>query len=240
MKIKVFDNEEDLYNYAAKIFINEVKTNPNTHLGLATGSTPIKLYQLLVEDYKKNKTDYSNVKTFNLDEYAGLDKTHAQSYYTFMHNQLFNHINIKKENINIPNGKANNLNKEAETYGKLLIKEGINLQLLGIGTNGHIAFNEPGSPLDGKCSLVDLTKNTIKDNSRFFKNINEVPKKAISVGIGDILKSKKIVLIAVGKHKAEAIKKTVNVKPTTKCPASALNNHKETLILLDKDAASLL
>jgi len=185
--------------------------------------------------------DFSSVRTFNLDEYLGLPPNHEQSYNYFMFKNLFDHVNVNKKNVHIPDGKAKDPEAFCREYEKM-IKEagGIDLQILGIGANGHIAFNEPGSPADSRTRIVSLTVQTIKDNARFFTNEAEVPRKAISMGIATIMEARKIILLASGKNKADAIAGTVEGKPTVHVPASLLQKHPDATVVVDKEAASKL
>jgi len=236
MEIIIVDNYEEMSKKAFEIISNQIKNKPNSILGLATGSTPIKLYKLL----SNAKLDWSRIITFNLDEYIGLSDNHIQSYKYFMNENLFKNINIKIENTNIPNSfgdlkeNCRNYDDKIDSFG------GIDLQLLGIGKNGHIGFNEPPVDFDIETNVVNLTKETIEDNSRFFSNINDVPKKAISMGIKSIMKSKKILLLASGKNKSQAIYDTVKGKINKNVPASILQEHSNVILILDKEANSLL
>lgn len=199
------------------------------------------MYKELVKLYNNGDINFSEVKTFNLDEYYGLNKENHQSYHYYMMENLFKHINIKEENINIANGKAESIEKECEEYERKIDNAGgIDLQVLGIGRNGHIGFNEPDLKFEAKTHLVKLDEDTIKANSRFFDSIEEVPKLAISMGIKTIMHTKKIILLASGKEKAEAIYKAVKGKITPELPASVLQLHPDVTLIVDKDAASLL
>ena len=237
--IKVKDYQE-MSKEAAKIINEQIISKPNSVLGLATGSTPIGTYKLLIEANKNKKTNWSLIKTFNLDEYIGIDQTHKMSYKYFMLENLFNYVNINLKNTHIPFNKGN-IKQNAKDYENL-IKEngGIDLQILGIGENGHIGFNEPGSNLESFTREVNLTKETIESNARFFEAIDQVPKKAITMGIQTILESKKIILLASGKNKAKAIKKTFEMKPTSKVPSSFLQLHKNVIVIADENACLLL
>ncbi|WP_338971779.1 glucosamine-6-phosphate deaminase [Spiroplasma endosymbiont of Panorpa germanica] len=235
--IKVLNNKE-VGKMTAEFILENIHSNPNIVLGLATGSTPESTYEYLIEDFKKNKTDWSKVKTFNLDEYVGLEPTHKKSYRYFMDEKLFTKVNINIKNTHVPNGINN---KSPEAYDKLIAENGgIDLQLLGIGTNGHIGFNEPGTSFDSMTSIVDLAQETIDVNSRFFASIDEVPKQAISMGLNSIMSAKKIVLIAIGKNKAEAIKQLVNGNISINWPCTVLKNHKDVTVIVDEEAASLI
>lgn len=238
MKVIVENNYDMVSKKAAELVNNEIAKNPNIVLGLATGSTPVGMYKELINKHKSEGTDFSKVKTFNLDEYVGLDGEHSQSYRYFMNDELFNHINIELKNTFVPNGKAKDLDRVCKEYDEK-IKEagGIDLQILGIGQNGHIAFNEPARELNAYTSVVDLTESTINVNSRFFNSIDEVPKTAISMGIASILKAKKIILLASGKNKKEVIKQLLeNPVLSTEFPASMLLCHPDVTVIVDRDA----
>ncbi len=238
--IKVKDYDE-MSKEAANIIISAVLENPNLNLGLATGGSPVGLYENMVLDHKKNHTSYKNVSTFNLDEYLGLERSHDQTYYTFMFENLFKHIDINKDNIHIPNGNPKDINLEVASYQKLLDENQIDLQLLGIGTNGHIGFNEPGSSFEGHVSVADLTEETIKANARYFEgNEDLVPTKAISMGIKDITNAKAILLIASGENKADAIYGLVEGEINEDMPASILQRHPNVTLVIDEAAASKL
>ena len=207
MKVIIVKNYEEASQEAAKIFINQVKENPQSILGLATGSTPIRMYELLREDHEKNHTSYKDVKSYNLDEYFGLDASHPQSYHYFMYKNLFNGIDIKDENVHVPCGQGN-IQENCDKYNKMLAENPVDIQLLGIGSNGHIGFNEPGTDFDSRTHYVDLKESTIQDNARLFfdGDVNAVPKQAISMGIQNIMEAKKVLLIACGKNKEDAVK----------------------------------
>ena len=241
MKIIKVDNYSEMSRKAANILASQITLKSNSVLGLATGDTPLGMYKELVNLYKKKELDFSEVKTFNLDEYYGLSIKNSQSYYYFMMNNLFNHINILPENINIPNGNTENIDKECIIYeNKITEAGGIDIQVLGIGVNGHIGFNEPDVNFEAKTHLVTLDKMTIESNSRFFNNKNEVPTKAISMGIGTIMSAKKILLLAGGESKADIIARAVSGKITPEVPASILQLHQDVTIIVDKDAAAKL
>ena len=202
MRVKI-QSKDKMNAEIAQLFIDTVKENPNCVLGLATGSSPLGVYKNMIEAYKNNEVSFKNVKTFNLDEYVGLDGTHEQSYRYFMNHNLFDHIDIDKENTHVPSGT--NL-ETPEEYDTLIEQAGgIDLQILGIGSDGHIAFNEPGTPFNSLTHVAELAESTIVDNSRFFNSIEEVPTKAVTMGLASIMKAKKIVLIATGENKAQAI-----------------------------------
>lgn len=239
--IKVKDYQE-LSDVAGKIMLDVVKANPKCTLGLATGSSPIGLYKYLIKAYENGEVSFKDVKTFNLDEYCELPVTHPESYYSFMHTNLFNHIDIKEENVNIPSSVGDDLKKNCDEYSKKLNAATIDMQLLGIGANGHIGFNEPGTPFDSETLIVTLKDKTRQDNARFFDNdINQVPKHAITMGIKNIMNAKSVLLVASGKNKADAINKLINGPVTEEFPASALQNHKgKVIVVADEEACSLL
>lgn len=238
MELIIEKDYNALSKAAAKIVKEEIENKPNLILGLATGSTPVGLYEELIKMHKESGLDFSKAMSFNLDEYVGIEDNHPNSYRYFMEEALFKHINIDSKNTFVPNGKAENPEKYCKEYDRLIEeKGGIDLQILGIGENGHIAFNEPGEELNLNTSVVELTESTIQANSRFFDSIEEVPKTAISMGIGSIMKAKKIVLLANGKKKADAIKKLLKAdKITTNLPASILLLHPNLTIILDEEA----
>ncbi len=242
MEVIVKENYEEMSKFAAQLIAEVVRKKPRAVLGLATGSTPIGTYKELIRMHKEEGLDFSQIVTFNLDEYVGLPPDHPQSYRYFMNEQLFNHINIRMENTHIPNGMAKDLKAECEKYEQM-IKEagGIDIQLLGIGANGHIAFNEPGSSLSSRTRIKTLTEKTRQDNARFFDNeINKVPKYAITMGIGTILEARKLILLASGENKADAIARAVEGPITAQCPASIIQFHRNVVVIVDKAAASKL
>ena len=240
MKVIVVENYQQIGQLGAQIIAGVIKNNPNAVLGLATGTSPIGIYQNLVEMCQKGEISFANVKTVNLDEYVGLDGTHPQSYRYFMNDNLFNHVDIDKANTFVPNGVAENLQEECARYTTLVNNLVQDIQLLGIGSNGHIAFNEPGTPFDSTTHVVNLTENTIKDNSRLFEDISQVPTKALTMGIANIMSAKRILIVANGKNKAQAVYDMVKGQVNTTCPASVLQNHPDVTVIVDKDAASLL
>lgn len=239
--IRVKDYQE-LSDVAGKIMLDVVKANPKCTLGLATGSSPIGLYKYLIKAYENGEVSFKDVKTFNLDEYCELPVTHPESYYSFMHTNLFNHIDIKEENVNIPSSVGDDLKKNCDDYSRKLNAATVDMQLLGIGANGHIGFNEPGTPFDSETLIVTLKDKTRQDNARFFDNdINQVPKHAITMGIKNIMNAKSVLLVASGKNKADAINKLINGPVTEEFPASALQNHKgKVIVVADEEACSLL
>jgi len=241
MFVVIKDTYEQMSAEASKILAHRIRTKPDIVLGLATGSTPLALYKLLINMHKKEGLDFSKVTTFNLDEYVGLPPTHDQSYNYFMWENLFKHINISPENVHIPMGTSDDIERFCEWYeAKIEEKGGIDIQLLGIGANGHIAFNEPGSSLGSRTRIKTLTEKTIEDNSRFFDNIKDVPVHAITMGVGTIMEARELLLVANGEGKANAIKNTIEGPISTNCPASVLQLHPRARIIVDKPAGAKL
>ena len=239
MKINIFKTHKESSTAAAKVISNIIKEKPNAILGLATGSSPIMMYEELISQYFKKEISFKNITTFNLDEYIGLDEDHPKSYRYFMNQTFFNHIDINKENTFVPSG-IGDVKKTSQKYEEMLIKNPIDIQVLGIGTNAHIGFNEPGSSFDSLTREVELTPQTIEANKRFFNSPSQVPKTAISMGIASIFRAKKIILIASGKNKAQAIKDTIESNPNPQIPSSILQNHRNVELFVDQEAASLL
>ncbi len=240
MEVIVLKNSKKIGKYVGQVIIDAIKENPKIVLGLATGSSPVTTYNYLIKDHKKNNTDWSEIKTFNLDEYIGLDQQNPQSYFQFMKNHLFNYVNIKDENINIPIGTGD-YEKFAKTYDKKIAEAGgIDIQILGLGENGHIGFNEPPCDFNSKTQVIDLVESTISANSRFFNSIDEVPKRAVSMGIDSIMKAKKILLIAFGENKANAIKQLIQGEISTNVPCTILQKHKNVYVIIDKNIEKLL
>lgn len=241
MRLIIVDNYDELSKRAAREISKVIKIKSNSVLGLATGSSPVGMYKELIKMYKNGEIDFSKIKTINLDEYVGLNSEHEQSYRYFMNENLFNHVNININNTFLPNGLAKDLNIECKEYDKKIGElGGIDVQLLGIGSNGHIGFNEPDEKLSSGTHVIKLSEDTIEDNSRFFNNIYEVPKKAITMGVGEIMKAKKIVLIASGENKAEAIKELLSGNIKTENPSSMLQMHRDVTVIIDKEAAKLI
>ncbi|MFD2970788.1 glucosamine-6-phosphate deaminase [Peribacillus deserti] len=234
------ENYEEMGRIAAKKVIKLIKEHPAAVLGLATGSTPVGLYRELIQDYRQNGTSYRSVRTVNLDEYVGLDQTDHNSYFSFMREMLFSHIDIKEQNTNIPNGKADSLEEECLRYDRLITDlGGVDLQVLGIGRNGHIGFNEPGTSFESNVHVVQLDQSTREANSRFFDSIDSVPSEALTMGIATILRSKEILLLASGASKAEAIKQLFEGSVSEEFPASILKNHPNVTLIADQDALQL-
>ena len=241
MRFIVTKDYNDMSRKAANIISAQIITKPNCVLGLATGSTPVGTYKQLVEWYNKGDLDFSEVSTVNLDEYKGLDHENDQSYYYFMMNNLFKHVNIDLSRTHVPDGTEPDPEKACADYEKIVKSYGgIDLQLLGLGHNGHIGFNEPADDFPKVTHCVDLTESTIKANARFFEKIEDVPTQAYTMEIGTIFKAKRILLIASGKDKAEIVKKAFCGPIDPQVPASILQLHPDVTVVLDKDAASLL
>jgi len=237
----VFDTEEEIGRYAAEIVTKKLCEKPDMLLGLATGSTPVPLYRELVKACMEGKVSFKNVRTYNLDEYFPIDTKSPLSFLGFMRENLFDHIDLPEQAIHIPNGEAADADVEAARYEKeLFAAGGVDIQVLGIGSDGHIGFNEPGDAYIYETHATDLTQQTIVDNSRFFNDISEVPTRAITMGIGAIMRAKQCLFIATGKNKAQAVKDALTASATPACQASILQFHPNTVFLLDKEAASLL
>ena len=240
MEIEIYDNAEEIGKEVGSEFVKAVNAKPGIVLGLATGASPIPTYKYICEQYKNGLVSLENVKTFNLDEYVALPKNDKNSYYTFMHVQFFNNTDIKEENVHFLNGNADDVDEECRAYDKLIRNAGgIDIQLLGVGRNGHIGFNEPSNHFTKGSFKVKLTESTIEANSKYFDE-NPMPHYALTMGVGSIMSAKKIILIATGKAKADAVKALVDGEVSPACPASILQFHRDTVIYLDKDAASLL
>lgn len=224
---------------AANIISAQVIMKPDCVLGLATGSTPIGLYQQLVAWYEKGDLDFSEVRTVNLDEYKGLSRENDQSYYYFMHHNLFDHVNLPAENSHLPNGMEPDSDKECRRYSELIRSMGgVDLQLLGIGHNGHIGFNEPGDAFDNDVHCVNLTQSTIEANKRFFASADDVPKQAYTMGIKTIMRAKKILIVASGEDKADIVRDAFFGPITPKVPASVLQLHNDVTLVADEAALS--
>jgi len=241
MNFKVFDTYDEVSVYTAELLAEVVRAKEDAVLGLATGSSPVGMYKELIKLHKDGKLDFSKAKSINLDEYVGLDGNHEQSYRYFMNTNLFDHVNIDKKNTFVPDGTAEDLAKGAQKYDKLIESMGgIDVQVLGIGPNGHIGFNEPAEELKMNTHVADLTEGTIQANARFFESEKDVPTKAVTMGVGPIMKAKKIILIASGENKAWAVKSLTDDVITTMIPATLLKLHPDVTVVLDKEAASML
>jgi glucosamine-6-phosphate deaminase len=241
MRVIVEKDKDGVSRRAAQFVANLVRRRPTCVLGLATGSTPLGLYAELIRMHREEGLDFSRVVTFNLDEYVGLSGSHPQSYRHFMQQSLFDHINIDPRDTHVPDGRALDFENYCEQYERMIAEEGgIDLQVLGIGSDGHIAFNEPGSSLGSRTRLKTLTEETVRDNARFFGSENEVPRLAITMGVGTILESRQCLLLAAGDSKARAIRDTIEGPITAQVTASALQLHRDVIAVLDEEAARLL
>ncbi|MDZ7343431.1 MAG: glucosamine-6-phosphate deaminase [candidate division KSB1 bacterium] len=241
MLVYIKENYDDMSQEAARIVAELVRKKPNCVLGFATGNTPLGLYKEMIRLHQEEGLDFSKVTTFNLDEYVGLPPEHDQSYHYFMWENLFKHINVDRRFVHIPMGMAQDIEAHCEWYEEQIVKAGgIDLQILGIGANGHIAFNEPGSSLGSRTRIKTLLGTTREANARFFKNPEEVPKYAITMGVGTIMDAKALLLLASGQAKADAIAATCEGPITAMCPASIVQLHRYAFVIVDKAAASKL
>lgn len=241
MRIICAKDYKEMSEMAADIIGAQVLLKPDAVLGLATGSTPIGTYEELVRRYEAGRLDFSKIKTVNLDEYRGLTRDNDQSYYYFMHSHLFDHININKNNTKVPDGMEPDALKARQDYENIIKNySGIDLQLLGLGNNGHIGFNEPGDEFIDKTHVVDLTESTIEANKRFFASIDDVPKQAYTMGIGSIMRAKRVLMVVNGKGKAEIVKEAFFGPITPKVPASILQLHNDFILIGDVEALSCL
>lgn len=237
-KVIVRNTYDEVSAEAFKV-IQEVMQKEHPVLGLATGSTPLGLYREMIRDHKENGTSYKNTVTFNLDEYVGLPKNHEQSYYTFMHENLFRHIDCPEENIHIPEGDRPDEEQACLDYENALKQYTVDVQVLGIGSDGHIAFNEPGTSFKSETHLMTLTEQTRRDNARFFnQDIRQVPTTAITQGLASIMRADKILMIATGANKADAVYGMLKGAVSENCPASILQNHSNVYVFLDQEAAA--
>lgn len=239
MKV-VVGNAKDISKQIAEEFIKVVNAKPNATLGLATGTSPLDVYAELAKANKEGRVSFKKCASFNLDEYIGLEGTHNQSYRYFMNENLFNHIDIDKARTHVLKGVGNVEEYMNQYDDEIASFGGIDIQILGIGSDGHIAFNEPGTSFDSLTHITDLTEQTIKDNSRLFNDISEVPTKAVTMGLKSIMNAKKIVLIATGKNKAQAIYNLLKGPMTEEVPCSILQKHKDCTIYCDEEAYSLV
>ena len=240
MKVIITKDKEEAAQKAFEIMSSVLREKPDAVLGLATGSTPLGLYEKMAADHAANGTSYRLVRAVNLDEYAGLSPENDQSYRYFMRKNLFEKIDIDLDNTYIENGLAEDEAAECARYNALLRTLPRDVQLLGIGANGHIAFNEPGTPFDMETHVVSLTENTIEMNARFFKDISEVPRRAFTMGPKNIMEAKKILLIALGENKADAVYGMVKGPVTESLPASVLQRHPDCTVIADEAAAKRL
>lgn len=241
MRVFVLADYDAVSKEASRLVEERIRENDHLVLGLATGSTPLGLYENMIEGFKTRGISYKNAKTINLDEYLGLAKDHPESYHTFMVDKLFSHIDIANENTYIPDGKPISVEEECRRYEKVINRVGpINLQILGIGSNGHIGFNEPGTNPNLETHVVELNASTRKDNAQFFHSADEVPTHALTLGIQNILNSDQIILLASGKRKAEAVKTLLEKNVNADFPASFLWNHPHVTVIVDQEAYQLV
>lgn len=241
MRVVILKDYDEVSKTAASIVRARLLRKPNLVLGLATGSTPEGVYRELIRLHREEGLSFKDVVTFNLDEYCGLSPDHPQSYHYFMREKLFKDIDIKPENTHVPDGLSKNVEDFCQKYEEEIKKYGgIDLQVLGIGGDGHIAFNEPGSSLSSRTRVKTLDENTVKDNSRFFEREEDVPKLAITMGIGTIMEAKEVLLLISGKKKAEVAARAIEGPITSQVTASALQNHPKVTAILDEEVASLL
>ena len=241
MEVFIYQKYAEMSQAAAKVVADIINSKPNAVLGLATGSTPLGMYKELVRMHEEESLDFSHVATFNLDEYVGLPPGHPQSYHYFMHENLFKHINIEPQNIHIPSGTTSNYKAFCQWYEQRIEQcGGIDVQILGIGSDGHIAFNEPGSSLGSRTRIKTLSKETIDDNARFFTKKEDVPIYAITMGVGTVLEARKLLLLANGASKAKAIADAIEGPISCMCTASVLQLHPDSMLFLDDKAAGKL
>ena len=241
MRVVILDSAENVSRRAADIIVARIASKPQTVLGLSTGGTPLGTYRELIAAHQVGRVSFRQVTTFNLDEYVGLPPEHSQSYHYFMHEQLFSKADFDVTRCHVPSGLATDYSQYCDTYEQLIRDHGgIDLQLLGIGTDGHIAFNEPGSSLASRMRLKALTERTRIDNSRFFSSIEEVPNLAVTMGVGSILDAKEVLLLATGANKANAVRAFIEGPVTSQITASALQMHPRVTVLLDDPAAQWL
>ncbi len=237
MNILTVKNGKELSDVASSHILKAVKDKPDLVLGIATGGTPSGTYQQLVEKVQLHSVDLSNIKTVNLDEYVGLARNHEESYWHYLHEHLYGPLGLSPDQALIPNGLNENLEKECVRYEKAIEKVGgVDLQILGVGRNGHIGFNEPGTPLDSKTHVVELTDSTRQANARFFDDPSEVPTRAITVGISTIMKSRSILLLASGKEKSDAVSALLSGKIDPQWPVTVLNQHPDVTLVVTEDA----
>lgn len=238
MKIIVVKDYEAMSELGAQIIKEQIQVNPSCTLGLATGSSPIGTYKNLIKANKDGEISFKDVKTYNLDEYCGISRSHPQSYYYFMHENLFDHVDINEENVHIPAVSNDNLDKDCEVYNEMLNNASVDLQLLGIGGNGHIGFNEPGTSFTQETFIVKLAEKTREDNKRFFNSIDEVPTHAITMGIKNIMNAKKILMLISGASKADTVVRLLSEEIDTDFPASVLHKHPDVTVIIDQEAYS--
>ena len=241
MEIIILPTAAEASEVAARLIARQVREKPSSVLGLATGSTPCKLYQLLARMHREDGLDFSKATTFNLDEYVNLDPTHPASYHQFMEENFFSHVNLRRESVHIPDGMVADVPAHCSDYERAIRKAGgIDLQILGLGSDGHLGFNEPGSSLASRTRIKTLTERTRSDNARFFTGAQEVPHHVITMGLGTIMESRMCLLLAFGKGKAQAVAASVEGPVTASVPGSLLQFHPQVKVLLDAESASLL
>ena len=239
MEVRIFKDKKQLGEVLGEILTSRVKARPDLSFGFATGASPLPVYASLIDYYKKGELSFKDIKTFNLDEYCDLPRDDKNSYYSFMHENLFNHIDVKEENINFLNGNADDYEAECIRYDNLIRDTGIDIQLLGLGRNGHIGFNEPSTRFTKGCFRIKLSESTIEANSVYFTD-NPMPHYALTMGTVSIMRSKEIFIIATGDKKADAIFEMINGDISPLCPASVLQLHPNVHVFIDKDAARRL
>ena len=241
MKILVFEKEEYLDAYVGEYICHFIRNHSQPVIGFATGSTPLGVYRYFIDNYQAQKVSFRQVKAFNLDEYVGLTPSHPRSFASAMKNELFSHIDILPENINALDGSKENMDEECQRYESLIDANPIDIQILGIGMDGHIAYNEPGSPLDGACHVVDLHQESIESSLDYgFDHIEEVPTQGVTQGIGTIMKAKQLIMMAKGQKKADLVKRMIYGEVTPDFPSSIIQRHPNVIVCLDRSAASQL
>jgi len=241
LRVIIVKNYYEMSRKAAQIIARQVRSKPSSVLGLATGSTPLGAYKELIRMHREEGLDFARVRTFNLDEYFRIDPDHPQSYHSFMFENLFSKVNVKPENISIPDGMTKDAEMFFADYEKRIREAGgLDLQLLGIGRDGHVGFNEPGSSLGSRTRLKTLTEETVRDNAKFFGSAKDVPRLAITMGVGTILEARKLVMLANGEGKADAVRRAIEGPVTAQVTASALQLHPNVTVVVDVGAARLL
>lgn len=241
MKILVFEKEEHLDAYVGEYICHFIRNHSQPVIGFATGSTPLGVYRYFIDNYQAQKVSFRQVKAFNLDEYVGLTPSHPRSFASAMKNELFSHIDILPENINALDGSKEDMIQECQRYESLIDANPIDIQILGIGMDGHIAYNEPGSPLDGACHVVDLHQESIESSLDYgFDHIEDVPTQGVTQGIGTIMKAKQLIMMAKGERKADLVKRMIYGEVTPDFPSSIIQRHPNVIVCLDRSAASQL
>ena len=241
MKILVFEKEEHLDAYVGEYICHFIRNHSQPVIGFATGSTPLGVYRYFIDNYQAQKVSFRQVKAFNLDEYVGLTPSHPRSFASAMKNELFSHIDILPENINALDGSKEDMIQECQRYVSLIDGNPIDIQILGIGMDGHIAYNEPGSPLDGACHVVNLHQESIESSLDYgFDHIEDVPTQGVTQGIGTIMKAKQLIMMAKGEKKADLVKRMIYGEVTSDFPSSIIQRHPNVIVCLDRSAASQL